>query len=155
MKLRLRKARFDDVDLLFKWANDIEVRKNSFVTSTIDYSDHVEWFQSSIKDVNTDIFICYQGSIPVGQIRLNYKRNKAIINFSVSESFRGLGYGKAILYSAEEKIKQLRPDVELLIGNVKLENIASRKVFEGSGFQKSIIEDPTRYYNYTKTIRKV
>lgn len=38
----LRDAVERDVDLLFQWANDESVRKNSFSTQDISYNDHVK-----------------------------------------------------------------------------------------------------------------
>ena len=40
----LRKATIEDRDLLFQWANDPLVRKNSFSTAEIAYEEHVDWY---------------------------------------------------------------------------------------------------------------
>lgn len=41
--VNLRKAEQSDMDLLFEWANDPAVRKNSFRSDPIPYADHVKW----------------------------------------------------------------------------------------------------------------
>ena len=50
MGLYLRKADFKDCDVLFNWANDDEVRKNSFNQNKILYGDHIVWFNKVIYD---------------------------------------------------------------------------------------------------------
>ena len=39
----LRLAEMEDMDLLFTWANEEMVRKNSFSTRKITYEEHVIW----------------------------------------------------------------------------------------------------------------
>ena len=74
MKLYLRKATENDVDILFKWANDEVVRKNSFSTGQIKYEDHLAWFDKLLKDSNRIQFILEQNdegrTSLIGQIRI-------------------------------------------------------------------------------------
>jgi len=70
-KAYLRKAECADVDLLFEWANDSEVRNNSFNTVDIKYEEHKRWFENCMLDKDVDIYICCLDDDSVGQIRLN------------------------------------------------------------------------------------
>ena len=41
----LRKAQWEDMDMLFQWANDVVLRKNSFSMVPIAYEEHIAWFK--------------------------------------------------------------------------------------------------------------
>ena len=44
----LRKATYEDMDLIFKWANDSAVRNNAFNQEKIEYQEHKKWFKSCL-----------------------------------------------------------------------------------------------------------
>lgn len=50
MALYLRKAVKEDMDLLYRWVNDSEVRKNAFHTEEIAYDIHKTWYAKAMKD---------------------------------------------------------------------------------------------------------
>ena len=66
----LREASERDLDLLYGWANDPEVRRNSFSTPQIPYQEHQEWFLGLLLDSTRKQYIYMAGQIPVGQIRI-------------------------------------------------------------------------------------
>ena len=41
----LRQADEKDMDLIFQWANEPVVRKNSFTIDMIAYEEHKEWYK--------------------------------------------------------------------------------------------------------------
>ena len=55
--LHFRKVTMKDMDLLYQWANEETVRKNSFCIGRIEYTDHVKWFKAKYNDTNCIIFI--------------------------------------------------------------------------------------------------
>jgi hypothetical protein len=61
--LHLRPASMEDVDLLYRWRNDPECRKNSINTSHIAYGDHCRWFGRKLNTGNNSIFICIKESL--------------------------------------------------------------------------------------------
>lgn len=142
MKLYLRKATEKDVDILFKWANDEVVRKNSFCTEKIKYEDHLAWFDKLLKDSNRMQFILEQndeGQINlIGQIRISLEEdgNQAEIGYSVDSSYRGMGYGKQMLRMAAAELQRDYPDINRLIAKVKPNNVASYKAFIDTGFEE-------------------
>ena len=142
MKLYLRKATENDVDILFKWANDEVVRKNSFCTEKIKYEDHLAWFDKLLKDSNRMQLILEQndeGQINlIGQIRLSLEENgtQAEIGYSVDSSYRGMGYGKQMLRMAAAELQREYPKISRLIAKVKPNNVASYKAFIDTGFEE-------------------
>ena len=57
MEFYLRKAGWGDADLLFAWANDKDVRKNSFSERQITYEEHKSWFRKKILDRDTQVYL--------------------------------------------------------------------------------------------------
>ena len=107
----LRDAMQQDVDILFMWANDTDVRKNSFKSDTISYEDHVKWFKRIMEEDRVLQFIMMDDETPVGQIRLNLKDEEAEIGYSIASEFRGKGYGHRILQLVALKIKTEYPQI--------------------------------------------
>ena len=142
MKLYLRKATENDVDILFKWANDEVVRKNSFSTEKIKYVDHLAWFDKLLKDSNRMQFILEQNDDDqinlIGQIRISLEENgtQAEIGYSVDSSYRGMGYGKQMLRMAATQLQRDYPKISRLIAKVKPNNVASYKAFIDTGFEE-------------------
>ncbi|MBO7355258.1 MAG: GNAT family N-acetyltransferase, partial [Lachnospiraceae bacterium] len=132
----LRKAVPEDMDLLFKWANDPEVRRNSFNSDPILYEEHCRWFEKMMSDPTQVQYILMAGDKPAGQIRFTLADDEALIGYSIAPGIRGLGLGKAMLELAAARIREDHPEVKKLIGRVKPENTGSGKCFEKSGYEE-------------------
>ena len=144
--LRLRRVEENDIELIYNWSNDKEVRKNSFHTETIKWEDHVNWFENIIENKNVYFFILENDGKPIGQIRIAFeKNNERIISFSISKAFRGFGFGKEILRLAEEKLNKVNMKCKL-IGFVKKDNIASRKSFIINGYTEIKVDENSIKY---------
>lgn len=136
MRGYLRDAQTTDRNLLFLWANEQMVRKNSFSTEKIPYEDHVQWYETILQRTDCRQYIYeYEGN-PVGQIRIVFHGEKAEINYSICAESRGKGLGKEMLCLMREKVKSEFPEVKYLIAKVKPENENSSNAILGSGFQE-------------------
>lgn len=132
----LRKATIDDMDLLFEWANEELVRKNSFSTKMITYEEHVSWYEQIMFRKDVAQYIYMNDDIPIGQVRVNIFDDIGEVGFSVCTLKRGQGHGTKILELLYEKIKVDYPDIKKLIGKVKPENTASQKAFLNVGYEE-------------------
>ncbi len=155
MALYLREAIKEDVDLLYRWANDSEVRKNAFHTEQIPYDTHKVWFDNILKDRNIlqYIFVDQHHGVTkeIGQIRLSLDKDRAVIGYSIAEDMRGKGFGTRMVQMAEEKLREVRKEITVFVAQVKYENKASAKVFEKCGY---IACRKMEYIEYTKAIRE-
>ena len=134
-EIYLRLVDDKDMKLLFDWRNDEVVRKNSFSTEPIDWEEHVSWFNATLKNPSVLFFIMMSGEQAVGQIRINLELdNTAIINYSIAEKYRGLGYGKQILHLAETELYERFKNKYMLKALVKENNISSQVAFERLGY---------------------
>lgn len=151
MSAVLKRACYADMDLLFQWANDSQVRKNAFHTEQIPYEEHVKWFEKMMKDLSVYQYLLYEDDIPIGQIRLNVEGGAAMIDYSISAGYRGKGYGSRMLCLIEEQVaKDKLTDITTLIGQVKYENTASAHAFEKCGYRR---QDRPEFIQYERTVR--
>lgn len=145
-KLQLRKVQPCDMDLLFRWANDDTVRANAFHTEKIPYENHVQWFEKMMADASVYQYILCDGNVPIGQIRLTDEEGAALIDYSVAPMHRGKGYGTELLRLLCRQLYIDRiTNVTKLIGQVKYQNQASARVFEKSGFRKTMLPEYIQY----------
>ncbi len=139
MEVYLRDVTELDRELLYRWANDEDVRKNSFSTKRISYEEHCEWFAKVMQNEYCKQWILQAGEEPVGQIRITIEGENAEIGYSICAEHRGVGYGKLLLELARRRVQMDLPNVKKLIARVKPGNIASLKAFESCGY-KTIFE---------------
>lgn len=143
----LRRAVEEDMDLLFEWANDAVVRRNSFTTDKITYEEHKRWFTNILSDSERHQYIYIYDNEPIGQVRITVDNEVAEIGYSICAGNRGMGHGELILELICEQVKCDFPQVQKLVGKVKPDNIASQKAFERAGFVE-------KYYAYEVSVNK-
>lgn len=144
-RLHVRRAGAGDGELLFSWANDMDVRRNAFSQEEIVWEEHVQWLKRKLADENCLIYIGFiymtdMSEKCVGQIRLDLEDGRAEIDYSVVSSLRGQGYGASLLEQgmerAQEEFAGAGKRVRTFTGRVKKSNPASARVFEKCGFEK-------------------
>ena len=135
MNAYLRKATIEDMDLLFEWVNEEEVRRNAFSTAKIKYEEHVDWFNRIISREDVAQYIYVHDNIPVGQVRINITNCVGEIDYSVIAEKRAQGHGARILKLLCNKVKDDYPYIKKLVGKVKSNNVASQKAFLNSGYE--------------------
>jgi UDP-2,4-diacetamido-2,4,6-trideoxy-beta-L-altropyranose hydrolase len=144
--LQARQATLEDEHLLFAWVNDPIARINAFISDPITAETHRDWFLDRLKNIKAcHMYIVESNTrIPVGQVRFELVNNMWRIDFSIASIFRGRGLGGYALKVALDRLAVEEPGVNVY-AQVKIENLASQKVFEQLGFEiksksESIIE---------------
>ena len=89
-----------------------------------------------MNDPNTKIWILEDYGIPAGQIRWGLNGKEAILDYSISDAFRGRGLGKVILKRGIDEVRKIWAGISL-IAEVKEKNIASIKAITAAGFKQS------------------
>lgn len=145
-----RKAGSGDNLLLFKWKNDPEVRRASFIMEAVKLKNHNKWLISAINNPNILMYILEYESSPVGMYRLDINGNSATIDITVDPDYRGRGIGKLIIRKLIATAKHA--GVKKLVAEVKEDNGPSKKLFLASGFIKAgegiKFESPYSAYEY-------
>lgn len=144
--ITLRLAILLDCEIVFEMANDALTRQNAFHMDQIPYDEHVPWFIQKIKSEQCLFYIAEIEGNVIGQIRIDCSDDKrhGNISYSVHHEHRGKGYGTEILQHA-----LILPEIQeivVLIGEVKIDNIASQKSFLKAGFRKVESGDIIRFY---------
>lgn len=135
MLLVRRHAALSDEALLLEWANDPQTRNNAFNPKPIAPDEHRSWFRTRLRRPDDCVMWVFESTvgIPVGQVRFDRRESCFEISYSVASAFRGRGVGAIMLGAAVEAFREARPGVPL-IGQVKPDNPASRRIFEQLGF---------------------
>mgnify|MGYP001548003329 CR=1 FL=1 len=103
MKIKFRKAKLEDAQLYFNWANDKIVRQNSFNTSEIGYELHVKWFTAKLNSPDCFFYLFTdENDEPIGQVRIDKTNEEIVIGISIDEKQRGKGFGVSMLNQATE-----------------------------------------------------
>ena len=133
--LNIRPASKKDCQLIWKWANDPEVRAVSFSSEAISYEQHVRWFALRLKDIHCFFYIAETATHePIGQIRYELDGNEATINISIDQQFRGKGYGSSLIKLASKKFFNASA-AQIIHAYVKADNELSLKAFKKAGFR--------------------
>lgn len=139
-------ATIEDVDLIYDWANDPDVRHNSLNSGFIPYENHLTWYNSKLNSDKTDILVFRSDKEAVGQVRLDFVDECWEIDYSIDANYRGLGLGEKMI----QKVLELFPNRSFL-AIVKCENIPSQRVFERLHFKHSMVKGrlgPELYHQY-------
>lgn len=150
--LKFRKANINDVDLYFSWANDQEVRNNSYRSETISFESHVKWFEKKLSSPQT-LLLVFEDHFnqPVGQVRIENIKDYSIIGISIDKNHRGKGYAVEILKQSAAYYFSLYPK-NYIIAYIKKDNFVSYKSFISAGYEfiDEVIESGVLSYKLIK-----
>ena len=133
-ELTIREIRSDDAPLLFGWANDPQLRRNSISHKVIYPQEHLNWFEDALNSPDQAIFILELGSTPVGQSRfMREVDNKFVLSYSIDSVYRGTGLAKKLLSLSIEAHRATNPN-GVYHATIRSDNFASRAVLTSLGF---------------------
>jgi spore coat polysaccharide biosynthesis predicted glycosyltransferase SpsG/GNAT superfamily N-acetyltransferase len=137
-KVTVREARREDCAQYLVWANNPEVRQNSFSPEPISEASHVKWFSRRIGAPDCCLLVVsdFAGNA-VGQVRFDFNEDKGgwVIDFSIDSRWRGKGIGKASLTEALNWMHHYYPNQLVVFAEVLELNPASKKIFEALEFK--------------------
>ena len=133
--LLLRKATIEDCQLLWKWANDLDVRQSAFRSDFIALDEHERWFLDKLIDYNCIQFVAYDRcNRAIGQVRFDVRDDKADVDVSVNKDNRGTGYGACLISKGIDALVQ-QVKINTFNAYIKSDNQASIRSFEQAGFK--------------------
>ncbi len=148
--MRARLAESADADLLLEWRNDPEVRQMSFSVAAVDPKTHRAWFAAKLKNRGgTRLYIVESADgHPVGQVRCERAGSLWEVHYSLAAEFRRRGFGADVLQAAIESLSGEFGEIPV-VGRVRSDNPASRRVFIELGFREDLgNETPIAGYRY-------
>lgn len=147
MSFHARLASQADEYLLLDWANDAEVRKQSFSTSQIDEKTHAEWLRQRLLLKESCIFYIVETSfgLPVAPVRFEKRENHWELHYLIEPCLRNCGVGMSILKTALEVFRNVVSGEIVISARVKMVNLASQRIFEKLGFSGSVEREEVAY----------
>ncbi len=148
-QLFVRKVNSDDLETCFIWANDVDVRLQSYNQNQINLPEHVTWFNNLLSDPDSYFYILEIEGNPVAQIRFHVTGEEAVLSYLADKSIRFKGLGTSILSVGIEKFIQDYSQPVKIIGFVKKSNIPSQRSFEKMSFVKEECSNYEESYKYS------
>ncbi len=141
-ELVLRPAVEEDAALYFEWVNDPAVRANALVRKNVSWDEHLGWFSRKLVSADALLLVSERRGEPVGQVRFERREGELWeVGISVAAPARGDGIGGALLRAGFDEFRfRMGADREIL-ARVRIENEASRVLFQRAGFSLSSTSD--------------
>lgn len=135
-KLVIRRVVTSDIETCFIWANDPDVRSQSYNQNPIVHEDHVAWFMQKLNDPASYYYILEMEGRPVAQVRFQVSGSEAVISYLADQSIRSKGLGTSILSLGLEQFTREYGKPVNILGFVKENNLPSQRSFERLAFSK-------------------
>ena len=137
--VRLRRARFDDRDFLLDMVNDSEIRKFAGTAKNVSAKEHDAWFAARLRSPQSCIFIAYaaHNPLPVGYIRFEESKGRAILSVALAPRFHGRGLGYNVIVEGCRKFAKETGRILCIIAYVREDNPRALRVFEKAGFKRT------------------
>lgn len=135
-RLKLRRAKIQDCQLLWKWKNEPRVRASAFDSDLISFSKHQEWFTRKLREPNVLILILMNAqNKEIGQVRFEMNRKReAEIDISLDQDERNRGYGtNGLKLACKQAFKDL--GAKIIRAHIREINQISLRVFRKTGFK--------------------
>jgi UDP-2,4-diacetamido-2,4,6-trideoxy-beta-L-altropyranose hydrolase len=140
--ISLRPATAADEALLLRWANDPQVRANSFSPEPIALADHHHWFQAGLANPNRLLLIATAADgCPMGQIRFDRQpassdgqASEATVDLSLDRCARGHGLASELVRLGLLAMEQRWGPATDAVAEVLASNSASNACFARAGF---------------------
>lgn len=152
--MQARFATLEDEKRLLDWANDPTTRSNAFSSAPIPADGHARWLRQQLGDpASVRLYIVETADgVALGQVRFDCGDRGWEIDYTIAPEFRGYGLGRRLLDTALMRLRADAPGAQVF-GQVKGDNVPSRKVFESLDFQASESPDVgERVFCYRRTV---
>lgn len=145
----VRKVAQDDTKLCYTWANDPQVRQNSYTQEPISWETHVAWFNARLSDEHSYFYILELESMPMAQIRFQVQRQTAVLNYLIDSKYRGKGLGSTVISLGIKKFLEDFNKPVAINAHVKISNPASQRAFEKMKFVKQVSPEQEQSLTYS------
>lgn len=138
MKLNLRPVEKEDYETILEWRNDPDVRINSLTQHVISIDENTLYWNEFLDNRKNYASVIVYDAEDIGILKLKYLDDTTSeVDIFLSKNYRNKGLGPQILMIAKEN--GIEKGIKKLVAKIKYDNMASRKVFEKSGFNPNMI----------------
>ena len=153
----------DDARLLWEWRNDPDTRASSRDTDLVLWPRHLAWLERGlaredlillvVEDPAHDGLVNHGG--PVGTVRWDLgSQGEWEVSITVSPERRGQSLARPLLRAAEVALREMLAsrgtDVTACLAVVHVDNAASVRLFESSGYVPDLPPDPRGFMRFRK-----
>lgn len=132
VELDVREARWNDIELVWRWANDPETRSASFSSQSIPWDSHERWFRERMADPDTLLYIGQLRETPIGIARFERHGSAATVSLNMAPEARGRGLAAPFLRLADARAAAA--GVRQIHAYIKRSNSRSLAAFQNAGF---------------------
>jgi spore coat polysaccharide biosynthesis predicted glycosyltransferase SpsG/ribosomal protein S18 acetylase RimI-like enzyme len=152
-----RTASLQDARLLWEWRNDPDTRTGSRQGEPVPWPDHLAWLESSLTRSDRRLLVAEDGAGPVGTVRWDLEREGDSergwqVSITVAPDRRGRSMARPLLRAAEVALTR-EAGVTAYLAVVHVDNRASVRLFESSGYLPDAPPDPRGFMRFRKTAR--
>lgn len=153
--LQLKPITENDTDLIIKWRNNINVKKNFIFQEMFTKEIHLNWLKTNVFMGKTAQFIINYNEIPIGSTFLrdiDFNNNKSEFGIFIGEdNYRGKGLGTQatlnILRYGFEKLNLNKIFLRVLSNNTSAVNSYIKSGFQKEGLFRDDICINNKYYD--------
>lgn len=148
--LSVRVANLSDSKEIFAWRNDEATRLMSHVDNIVDWEEHRNWFNSTLKSQSRFLLICHieETKQKIAAVRFDLNKNIAVISINLCPLIRSKGWAKPCLKEAINHFTSNFSSISIIEAEIKSMNLASIKAFESVGFTLDRENNKIQYYNF-------
>jgi spore coat polysaccharide biosynthesis predicted glycosyltransferase SpsG/GNAT superfamily N-acetyltransferase len=169
-----RPATLEDARRLWEWRNDPGTRAGSRNAEIVPWLEHLAWLESSLTREGRVLLLMEDPAGPVGTVRWDLRQERKgegehewEVSITVAPDLRGQSLARPMLRAAEAALlKVTLPDVALsevarsrgtdvtaYLAVVHVDNRASVRLFETSGYVPDLPPDPRGFMRFRKAAR--
>lgn len=147
-----RKVDLSDSHIIFSWRNNPEIYKYLFNPTPVALADHETWMNKITANRMVLFLIAEYQGCPAGTVRFDLEENleTAEIGIYLAPDLHGRKLSASMLLASEVPVKKYYKSLKKIVAKVLLENTASEKMFEKSGYKKILVEK--NYVQLTKLL---
>ena len=139
----VRKATDKDCRPMWEWWNDPVTRQMMKDNNPVPFESHKVWFEKAIQDPDRMLCVGEIDGVAFGIVRFLKEENGVYeVSINLNPSFRGKGYGGALMSQSIGMLKKTE-SVDLLFAMLKKINTPSKRTFEKNGF---VFKIPEKFY---------
>lgn len=148
----IRKVNLSDMRNVYELSNQDYVRKYSINRNSIDWNDHVKWFNDVIRRNDIIFYVAYEKiNSFIGQVRFQIQSSSATVSISVTPGFLGKGVSAILLGECIIRLRNDKSEISNVIAFISNENLPSIRLFEKCGFL--FVSESGGLRKYTKELK--
>jgi RimJ/RimL family protein N-acetyltransferase len=144
-----------DAERLLQWRNDPATRAGSRSSGEVPWDDHLRWLNASLAGTDRLLLVVEDPVGSVGTVRWDrLSELEWEVSITVAPQRRGQSLARPALRAAElallEVTRSRGAAVSAYLAEVHVDNDASMRLFESSGYLPDLPPDPRGFMRYRK-----